>query len=158
MHALSMIISLYSMSEYSAATFAHGREEEAVGHLHDIGFVHAMNFLAPPLPRIFERESRHPRGRFFGDDLQALDDARHHLMLQPRVQVLGVFANDYQINVLESGFHALEIFHWPHVSVEVQRLPQAHIDAGRSRGDASRKWSLQRHAILANRFDELRLA
>ena len=63
----------------------------------------AVTASAPARARVLERESRDPRRRLLGDDLQALDDARHDLVLEARVEILGVLADDDQIDVRESG-------------------------------------------------------
>ena len=63
----------------------------------------AVTFLRPSRARVLEREPRDPRRRLLGDDLQALDDAGDDLVLEAGVEVLGVLADDDQVDVLRSG-------------------------------------------------------
>ena len=63
----------------------------------------AVTRLRPCVRGVLEREPRDARRRLLGDDLQALDDAGHDLVLEPGVEVLGVLAHDDQVDVLRSG-------------------------------------------------------
>ena len=80
-------------------------------------------------PRVLEREPRDARRGVLGDDLQALDDAGHDLVLEAGVQVLGVLADDDEIDALEARRHARQVPHRPQVGVEIQRLAQADVHA-----------------------------
>ena len=62
--------------------------------------------------------------------LSALDDAGHDLVLEPGVEVLGVLADDDQVDVLEAARDARQVLHRPQVRVEVERLAQPDVDAG----------------------------
>ena len=57
-----------------------------------------VNLLAPVPARVLEGEPRDVRGGVLGDDLQALDHARDHLVLQAGVEILGVLAHDHQVH------------------------------------------------------------
>ena len=59
----------------------------------------AVTFLRPCRRAWSKANSRDPRRRALGDDLQALDDARHHLVLEAGVEVLGVLAHDDEVDV-----------------------------------------------------------
>ena len=72
------------MSGYSRATVARAVEEEAVAELHDVGLVDAVILLRPCAARVLERELRDARRGLLGDDLEALDDARHDHVLEAR--------------------------------------------------------------------------
>ena len=97
-----------------------------------------------------------PRGCPRGDDLQAFDDARHDLVFDPGIQVFGVLAHDYEIDVFEPGGHARELPHWPEVGIKVQRLAQTDVHAREAFGDGRRGGSLQRDLVSANRLNEVR--
>ena len=99
MHAVSTIRSSHVDVGISARRPSRTHlEEQAVAHLHDVGFVDGGHALAAVLARVLEGEPRDARRGLLGDDLQALDDARDHLVLEPRVEVLGVLANDDEVD------------------------------------------------------------
>ena len=152
-----MISSLYSMSGYCCGHGAGGREEKPVRQLHDVGFVNGVNLFAPVLARIFECELRNARRSALGNDFQALDDARHHGVLEPRIQILGVFADDDQVHSLKARLHAFEVFHRPQIRIQIERLPQPHVDAWSAARNRRRHRPFQRHAVLANRIEHARL-
>ena len=89
----------------------------------------AVTFFRPCLARVLEREVRDPRRRALGDDLQALDDAGHHFVLEPRIEILGVLAHDDQVDALEPRVDAGQVPDRPQVRVQIQRLAQADVDA-----------------------------
>ncbi len=84
----------------------------------------AVTRLRPCFTRVVEGELRDARRRRLGDDLQALDHARHHLVLEPGVEVLGVLADDDEVDVLVARRHRRDVPHRPQVGVEVERLAQ----------------------------------
>ena len=61
----------------------------------------AVTRLRPCRRACSKANSRDPRRRALGDDLQALDDARHDFVLEAGVQVLGVLADDHEVDALE---------------------------------------------------------
>ena len=67
--------------------------------------------------------------------LSALDHARHDLVLDPRVQPLGVLAHDHEVDVLDSASRRPAGSHRPEARVEVERVAQAHVDALESLAD-----------------------
>ena len=85
---------------------ARAADEQAVRQLHDVGLVDGVNLLAMHAARVLEGEPGDARGSLFGDDLQALDHAGHDFMLDARVQSLGIFANDDQIDAGVARGHA----------------------------------------------------
>src|SRR3954468_28155 len=90
------------LARHGAATL----EEEAVAEFHDVGLVDRSDALASELARVLERELRDPRRGLLGDDLDALDNAGDDLVLEPGIEVFGVFADDDQIDALEPRFDA----------------------------------------------------
>ena len=65
----------------------------------------AVTLRAALAARVFESRPRNLHGGVAGDDLEALHHARDHFMLQAGVEVLGVLAEDRQVDghVAESG-------------------------------------------------------
>ena len=112
------------MSVYSRETFARALEEQPVAELHDVRLVDGGDPLAAVRARVLEGELRDARGGLLGDDLQALDDARHDLVLEAGVQVLGVLADDDHVDVVEPALDARQVAHRAQVRVEVERLAQ----------------------------------
>ena len=76
-------------------------EEQPVAELHDVRLVDRRHLLAAVPPRVLEGELRDARRRALGDDLQALDDAGHDFVLEPGVEILGVLADDDEVDALE---------------------------------------------------------
>src|SRR5208283_3747477 len=103
-------------------------QKQPVRLFHNVRLVHRGQLLPPLPPRVFEGEPRNPRRRLLRDDLQALHHPRHHFMLDAAVQVFGILPHDHQIHALETCFHTRKVFHRPQVCIEVQRLPQSHVD------------------------------
>ena len=56
--------------------------------------------LAPVGLGVGEGEFGDARRRALGDDLEALDDARHDFVLETRIEIFGVLANDDQVDIL----------------------------------------------------------
>ena len=122
-------------------------QEEPVGHLHDVRFVYRGHFFAAVRACVLEREARDARRGTLRDDLQRLDDARHHLMLQAAVQIFRVFADDDQIDVFESGDDVRHRVHRPEVRVEVERFSQAYVDGCESGADRRRHRTFESDAV-----------
>ena len=120
-------------------------QEKAVAHLHDVGFVDGRDLLSPLAPRPFERRPRDTHRRILRDDLEALHHAWNHLVLQPRVQILRVLAENRQVEVevrvpcLQPRQHT----HGTEVYVKPQFLPQRDVDAFMSAADGRRRRTLQ---------------
>ena len=89
----------------------------------------AVTRLRPKRARVLEGEPRDARRGLLGDDLEALDDARHDLVLEPGVEVLGVLADDDEVDALEPALDAGQVLHRPQVGVEIERLAQPDVDA-----------------------------
>ena len=61
----------------------------------------AVTFLRPCRRACSNAKCGDPRRRALGDDLQALDDARHDFVLEAGVEILGVLAHDDQVDALK---------------------------------------------------------
>ena len=57
-------------------------QEQAVGKLHDVGFVDGVDFLPAMAHGVFKRKFRNPRGSLFRDDFQALDHSGNDFVLE----------------------------------------------------------------------------
>ena len=153
MQALSTISSLYSMSLYFSATARIDFKKQAVGELHDVGFVDGVNFLAAVFLGVLEGELGDAGGGDFGDDFQAFDDAGNDFVLEAGVEIFGVFADQDDVDVFKSRFHAGEILHRAEVGVEIQSLAQGDVDAGGAAGDGGAGGAFQGDLVAADRFD-----
>ena len=109
MHAASTIFSSYGDVGILARDGADALEEQPVAELHDVRLVDGRHLLPAVPPRVLEGELGDARRRPLGDDLQALDDARHDLVLEAGVQILGVLADDDQVDALEARRHAGQV-------------------------------------------------
>jgi len=105
-------------------------------------------------PGVREGELRHARRRHLGDDFQALDHARHDLVLEAGVQVLGVLAHEHQVDVLEPRRDARQVVDRPEVGVEAEGLAQAHVDAREAGADGRRERALEAHRVALDRVEE----
>ena len=90
----------------------------------------AWIFLRLVLARILEGKLCDARGRLLGDDLQALDHARHHFVFQAGVQAFGILAHDDEIDIRIARGNVRQIPDGPEVRVQLELLAQRDIDAG----------------------------
>ena len=83
-------------------------EEQAVGQLHDVRLVDGRD-LAPAVgDGVVEGEAGDPLRRGAGDDLDALRGVGADHVLDAGVQVLGVLADDDEVDVLVARLEALD--------------------------------------------------
>ena len=104
-------------------------EEQAVGQLHDVGLVDGRDLVAAVGDGVLEREAGDPLGGGAGDDLDALRGIRADHVLDAGVEVLGVLADDDEVDVLVARLEALDRSRRAQVGVQVERLAQGHVDA-----------------------------
>ena len=128
-------------------------EEETVGELHDVGLVDGRDAPASVAPGVLEGVARDARGGGLGDDLEGLDDARHDDVLEARVEVLGVLADDDEVHVLEAARDPGDVPDGAQVRVEVERLPQPHVDRREPLADRRSDGTLERDAVLPDRLE-----
>ena len=86
---------------------------------------------------------------------QLLGVGRPLLELDPGVEVLGVLADDDQVDVVEAGADALVRLARPHLRVHVELLAQADVDGAEAAADRRRDRPLQRGAVPADRVERL---
>ena len=114
----------------------------------------AVTFLRPRRRACSKANSRDLRRRLLGDDLQALDDAGHDDVLEAGVEVLGVLADDDEVDACEARRHRRQVPDRPQVGVEIERLAQADVDAGEALADRRRDRALQRDLVPADRIEQ----
>src|SRR4029077_17539022 len=97
--------------------------------------------LAMILACIFEGKACNPSGGLLRNDLQALDYARNHLVLDSRIQALRVLPDYDQIDLGVARRNMGQVANWAKIGVELKLLAQRHVDAGKAlangRGDGS---------------------
>ncbi len=108
--------------------------------------MNGVDFLALVLARILEGEAGDAGGGLLGDDLEALDHARHHFMLDARVQALGVFAHDDQVDIRIAGRDMRQVADGAEIRVQLKALAQLHVDAGKAAADGRGHRTFQSHA------------
>src|ERR1035437_7527275 len=150
-------------------------EPEPVGVLHDVGLVHRGHLVAPVVDRPLERE---PEDALAGADADRLDadprvradgalaetaDGLYQLEgrglalgeLDARVEVLGVLANDHQVDVAVAAAHAGVRLAGPHQGEQIQIATQRHVDAAEALADSCGQRALDRHPVLADRLEHV---
>ena len=123
---------------------------------HDVGFVDRGDFLAAVASSVLEGELRDARRCLFSDDLQALDDARHHFVFEASVEILGVLPDDHEIDAVEPRRGTGQVRHRPQVRVEIERLAQPDVHAGEPLRDRRGDRPLQRDPGPADRSEQFR--
>ena len=118
-------------------------QKKAVGHLHDVGLVDTVDLPAFVLARVVEGEAGDAGTSLFGDDLQTFDDARHYFVLDAGVEAFGIFANDDEVHIRITGRNVGKVADGTEVRVELETLPQFHVDTREPASDGSRDRAFQ---------------
>ena len=87
---------------------------------------------------------------------QLLGLRRSLFVFDPRVEVLGVLADDDQVDVLEPGPHAGIRLARPDLRIHVELLAESDVDGAEAAADRGRDRPLERHARLADRVEDVR--
>src|SRR5262245_64388732 len=95
--------------------------------------MHTRHALALRGPRPLESEMEESPARCFGDHLDALDDARHNLVLDRGVEVFSQFADNEQIDALESGRQAAQVPKRPYRGEQAELAAKLHVEIARRR-------------------------
>ena len=80
---------------------------------------------------------------------------RAFLVLDAGVEVLGVLADEHEVDVLEARAHAGIALARAHLRVQVERLAQADVDRAEAAADRRRDRPLERDARLADRVEDV---
>ncbi len=119
-------------------------QEEAVGHLEDIGFVHGRHLVATITPRIVEGIAHHAFRCLPCDDADRLGGlVGDHLVLNADVEALGVLPDDDHV---DAGTRARQPRHGagrPDIGVEVECFADGHVDAAEPGADWGRNGALE---------------
>ncbi len=130
-------------------------QEEAVRQLHDVRLVDGRD-LAPAVgDGVVEGEPGDPLRGGAGDDLDALGGVGADHVLDPGVQVLGVLADDHEIDVLVARVEALHRSRRAQVRVEVERLPKRHVDAPKPLADRRGDGALEGDPVALDRLEDV---
>src|SRR5262249_34922022 len=96
------------------------------------------------------------------DGVERVDDGiragRIRRPLDARVHVLGVLAEDDHVHVfrlLHRRGDAVEVAHRAHAGVEVELLPQRHVERADTAADRRGEWPLDGHAIVRDLIERL---
>ena len=104
-------------------------EEQPVRELHDVRLVDGRDLAPAVRHRVLEGVAGDPLGRRAGDDLDALGGIGADHVLDAGVQVLGVLADDDQVDVVVARFDADHRLRRPEVRVQAERLAEPDVDA-----------------------------
>src|SRR5208283_5354733 len=133
---------------------ARAAQKQAIGQLHDVGFVDAMNFLALVFASMRERETRNARGSLFADHLDALHHSGDNFVLDTGIQSLGIFADHDQVDARVTRRDMRQVAYGPKVGEEFEALAQLDVDAGEAAADRRSHRTLQSDAGALDRFAE----
>ena len=130
-------------------------EEQPVGELHDVRLVHGRD-LAPAVgDRVLEREAGDPLRGLAGDDLDALRGIAADDVLDARVEVLGVLADDDEVDVVEAADDALHRAGRAQVRVQAERLAERHVDAAEALPHRRRDRALDGDLVAPDRLEDV---
>ena len=130
-------------------------EEQAVRELHDVGLVDGRDLVPAVGDRVVEGEPGDPLGRLAGDDLDALGGVATDHVLDAGVEVLGVLADDDEVDVLVARLEALDRPGGPQVGVQPQDLAERDVDAPEPRPDRRRDRPLERDLVALDRLEHV---
>jgi hypothetical protein len=112
--------------------------------------------LAPAVgDRVVEGEPGDPLGGGAGDDLDALRGIGPDHVLDPGVEVLGVLADDDEVDVLVARLQPPDAARRPEIGVQPERLAEGHVDAPEALADRGRDRALERHSVTPDRLEDV---
>ena len=130
-------------------------EEQAVGELHDVRLVDRGDLAAAVGDGVVEREPGDPLRGGPGDDLDALRRVRADHVLDAGVEVLGVLADDHEVDVLVARLEALDRARRAEVRVQPERLAERDVDAPEALPDRRRDRALEGDPVAADRLEDV---
>lgn len=118
------MLDLWVLLGHTATDF----EEEAVGQFHDVRLVDGGHLLAVIVARELESVPGDTLRVLHSHDLQALDDARHGLVLQHGVFAVCVLADQHDVQfLLVPGGDSRDRFAVEHIHVEVEFVAEGDV-------------------------------
>ena len=129
-------------------------QEEPVGALHDVGLVDRGHFLALLPASVVEGELRDALAAGAGDDLDGFRRVLAHHVLDPGIEVLGVLADDHQVDTFVARSHAGDGDCRPQVRVEVELLTQPHVHAAEARAHRGGDGAFDGHLRVFHGVDD----
>ena len=115
----------------------------------------AVTLCRPLATRVVEGVAGDPLGRRPGDDLDALGGVGPDHVLDPGVQVLGVLADDHEVDVLVARVEALHRAGRADVGVQPEGLAEGDVDAPEALPDRRRDGSLQGDLVAPDRLEDV---
>ena len=123
-------------------------EKQAVGQLHDVGFVEDRHLAPLPISRVLEGKTGDALATDASCDLEALDHAGYDLVFQSRVEALGVLPDDDQVDVLVTGTDAGHGSDRSHGGVQAEVLAELDVHAGEAVTHRRRDRSLEGETVV----------
>ena len=115
----------------------------------------AVTLLPAVGDRVLEGVAGDPLGRRAGDDLDALGGILADHVLDAGVEVLGVLADDDQVDVVVAEVEALHRAGRAHVGVQVERLAERDVDAPEPATDRGRDRTLERDVVAPDGVEDV---
>src|SRR5579883_325819 len=137
--------------------FAATAQKQTVGQLHDVGFVDGGNLLALVLARVGEGVAGNALGGGPRNHFQAGDDILDDFMLEARIKVFGVLAEDdhVDLHVGEACLNTGKSTHRPNVGEKIERLAQSDVYALKASGDRCRHRAFETDFCLVERIEHV---
>ena len=124
--------------------------EHSVGQLEDVVLRERRDLLAPIELRVLKGITADALTCWDRVKLQCVNDIVALLILDARVEVLFVFAHDYDVHSGMLGSDERVVGNgWPDIGVEAKRLANGHIEALETATLRRRYWRLQEDASVA---------
>src|SRR6185437_3400298 len=131
--------------------FPRALEEQAVGHLHDVGLVNGVDLLPIVFARVLKGEFCDAGGTLAGDDFEGLDNSGNDFVFEADVLPFGVFADDDEIDAGVAGFQAAQVLDGAEVGIELKFFAQRHVDGGEASGNGRGDGALERKFVALDR-------
>jgi hypothetical protein len=128
-------------------------EEETVGHLHDGGLVNDTDLLATDGLGVLEGEPQNTLAGITGDELDALDDAINHDVLDTRVLALGILTDQDGVDIIVGGLVAGNRAAGSQVGKEVEGSSESKVEGDVALADGGGEGSLQGDFVPLDALD-----
>jgi len=135
------------------AQLAGGVQEQTVRHLHDGCLVHGANLLAADVLGVLEGEAEDALGGFAGDELDRLDDAVDHDVLDTGVFSFGVLTDEDGVDIVVGGLVAGNRFAGTQVGEKVECAAECQVERDVALANRGREWSFEGDVIPVDTLD-----